>query len=190
MFLEPLILASASPRRSEILETVGWSFTKMPVDIDESLKKNELPEEYVERLALEKAEAAACQLQTGLILGADTTVVIDSEILAKPLDDRDAFRMLSLLSECWHEVLTGIALVRADGENQQSITAVERTKVKFATITAEEIENYISSREPMDKAGAYAIQGRAALFIEKIEGDYLNIVGLPIRLVYELSKKI
>lgn len=189
MILEPLILASASPRRSEILETVGWSFTKMPVDIDESLKADETPEQYVERLALEKAEAIAYQLQSGLVLGADTTVVIESEVLAKPLDDKDAFRMLSLLSGRWHEVLTGVALVRA-GENKKSIKALERTRVKFAILTDEEIEHYISTKEPMDKAGAYAIQGRASLFIEKIEGDYWNIVGLPIRLVYELSKKI
>lgn len=189
MNLEPLILASASPRRAEILQTVGWSFNKMSVDLDESIKPDETPEHYVERLALEKANTAALLLQSGLILGADTTVVIDSKILVKPADDKDAFEMLAMLSGRWHEVLTGVALVRKN-VNLTSISGIERTKVKFAAMTHNEISNYISTKEPMDKAGGYAIQGRAALFIEEIIGDYWNIVGLPIRLVYELSKQI
>jgi septum formation protein len=189
MKLEPLILASSSPRRTEILQTVGWSFEKLVVEIDESHRENETPEQYVERLAVEKASAVASKIDSGLILGADTTVVADSKILGKPNDEQDAFEMLKMLSGCWHEVLTGVALVRV-GENTKSISAIERTSVKFAQMTEEEIACYIASKEPMDKAGAYAIQGRAAIFIEEIEGDYWNIVGLPIRLVYELSKNV
>lgn len=189
MNLEPLILASASPRRAEILQTVSWAFTKMSVDIDESIKPDETPELYVERLALEKAHSTALKIEKGLILGADTTVVVDTKILVKPEDDKDAFEMLSLLSGRWHEVLTGIALVRKN-ENVKFISGIERTKVKFAVLSKEEISSYVSSKEPMDKAGGYAIQGRAALFIEEIIGDYWNIVGLPIRLVYKLSTQI
>jgi septum formation protein len=189
MKLEPLILASSSPRRSEILQTVGWSFEKMVVEIDESRKENETPEQYVERLANEKVSAVASKIDSGLVLGADTTVVIDSQVLGKPCDENDAFEMLKTLSGCWHEVLTGVALVRA-GMKTKSISAIERTRVKFATMTNDEIAYYVASKEPMDKAGAYAIQGRGAIFIEEIQGDYWNIVGLPIRLVYELAKKV
>jgi len=187
MTFEPLILASASPRRAEILQNVGWAFEKLPVDLDESLLEKETPQRYVERLALEKARTASLRLNSGLVLGADTTVVIDGKVLGKPKDESDAKEMLGLLSECWHEVLTGVALIRVNGESESSI---ETTRVKFAKMSSEEIEYYISTKEPMGKAGAYAIQGFASLFIEKIEGDYWNVVGLPIRLVYEISKRI
>ncbi len=187
MNLEPLILASASPRRAEILQNVGWSFEKHPVDLDESILENETSSLYVGRLALEKAKAASLKLSFGLVLGADTTVVIDDKILGKPKDEADAKEMLTMLSGRWHEVLTGVALVRVGGE---SINVVETTRVKFAQMSADEIAHYISTKEPMDKAGGYAVQGLASLYIEKIEGDYWNVVGLPVRLVYELSKHI
>lgn len=187
--LEPLILASASPRRSEILQAVGWPFQKMPVDLDETRVNDESPANYVERLAVEKAQAAASKIPRGIVLGADTTVVVDSEILGKPFDETDAHRMLKSLSGRWHEVLTGVALVQV-GEKETRISAIERTRVKFAEISDEEIAAYIATKEPMDKAGAYAIQGRAALFIERFEGDYWNVMGLPIRLVYNLIKSL
>ena len=182
--MEPIILASSSPRRAEILNAVGWPFEAITAGIDETLLPGELPLDYVQRLAREKAEAVAKSLESGLILGADTTVVVDEHLLGQPTDDNDAVRMLRLLSGKWHEVLTGVALVRIGGETKVDC---ERTRVRFAEMSDVEIDWYVASGEPKGKAGAYGIQGKAALFIEQIEGDYLNIVGLPIRLVYEMS---
>lgn len=190
MMMEKLLLASASPRRAEILRAVGWTFEAMPTHVDEKLVAGESALEMVERLALEKALAAAArQGQQGLVLGADTTVVVDSEILVKPQDEMDARRMLRKLSGRWHDVLTGVALVRV-GKDDARVVAHERTQVRFSAMSDEEIDWYVRSHEPIDKAGAYAVQGRAALFIEEIRGDYWNIVGLPIRLVYKLAGEI
>jgi septum formation protein len=189
MMMEKLRLASGSPRRAEILRAVGWPFEAMAMDIEEMPVAGESAEEMVERLALEKALAAAKQCSQGLVLGADTTVVIDSEILEKPRDEMDAQRMLRLLSGKWHDVLTGVALVRA-GSDERRVVVHERTRVRFAHLSDVEIEWYVKSHEPMDKAGAYAVQGRGALFIEEIRGDYWNVVGLPIRLVYRLASEI
>ncbi|MDT4952292.1 MAG: nucleoside triphosphate pyrophosphatase [Acidobacteriota bacterium] len=189
MKMEKLWLASGSPRRAEILRAVGWPFEAIPMDVDEKLLAGESALTMVERLALDKAQAAARVCSQGLVLGADTTVVVDSEILAKPEDERDARRMLRLLSGRWHDVLTGVALVRAGNDNA-SLVAHERTQVRFSVMSDEEIEWYVQSGEPVDKAGAYAVQGRAALFIEEIRGDYWNIVGLPIQLVYRLASRI
>lgn len=189
MAMEKLWLASGSPRRAEILRAVGWPFEALPMDIDERLVPGETALAMVERLALEKAQAAALECQRGLVLGADTTVVVDSEILAKPEDERDAGRMLRLLSGRWHDVLTGVALVRA-GSDKPSVVAHERTEVRFSVMSNKEIDWYVRSTEPMGKAGAYAIQGRAALFVEEIRGDYLNIVGLPVSLVYRLASRL
>jgi septum formation protein len=186
--LPRLVLASASPRRAEILRGVGWEFETAATNIDETLRANEAATEYVERLAREKAEAVARSRLFGVVVGADTTVVVDGAILAKPEDDVDARRMLRLLRGRWHEVLTGVALVRA--EDGRACVAHERTRVHFCEMTDAEIDWYISTGEHADKAGAYAVQGRAALFIEGIEGDYWNVVGLPVRLVYELAKRI
>lgn len=184
---EKLILASGSPRRKEILDAVGWPYEAMVAGVDESVKPNEAPAAYVQRLARTKAEAVAAQLQSGLVLGADTTVVIENQILGQPIDDEDARRMLKLLQGKWHEVLTGVAIVRVGGETRIDY---ETTRVRFAEMTAREIDWYISTGEARGKAGAYGIQGAAGLFIEEIQGDYFNIVGLPIRLVYELSGKV
>jgi septum formation protein len=186
---ERLVLASASPRRAEILRAVGWEFEAAPVGIEEVRKEGEGAEEYVERLAREKAEAAAERLEAGLVLGADTVVVVQGEVLEKPRDEDDARRMLRALSGRWHEVLTGVALVRAV-ENRPSIIAHERTKVLFGEMSEEEIGWYLATGEPMDKAGAYAVQGRAALFIRAIRGDYWNVVGLPVQLVYRLARRM
>jgi septum formation protein len=186
--MEKLLLASGSPRRAEILRAVGWPFAALAMDIDETRIAGEGATALVERLALGKAVAAAEQCSPGLVLGADTTVVVDSEILEKPRDEADAERMLRLLSGRWHEVVTGVALVRT-GSEERRVVAHERTRVRFAAMSDAEIEWYVQSKEPMGKAGAYAVQGRAALFIEEIRGDYWNVVGLPIRLVYRLASE-
>ena len=194
---EGLLLASASPRRAEILRAVGWPFEAFAVNIDESPRKSEIATAYVERLAREKAEAAAKQQQRGrsvIVLGADTVVLAAGGVmLGKPRDEQDARRMLRLLSGCWHEVLTGVALVRA-GENAEraarTAVAHQTTRVRFSALADEEIDWYVATGEPMDKAGAYAVQGRAALFIEAIEGDYWNVVGLPVHLVYKLAREM
>jgi septum formation protein len=183
--LPKLILASGSPRRCEILESVGWEFTKHVADIDETESEGERPENYVVRLAREKAQAVAGQYPDGIVLGADTTVVIDGQIMGKPVDHNDARRMLGMLAGNWHEVLTGIAVVR-NGETKADI---QSTRVKFAPMSESEI-NFLAERgDPLDKAGAYAVQAQAALFIEGIEGDYWNVVGLPVSLVYALVMK-
>ena len=204
IYLPNLILASGSPRRAEILTSVGWSFTKDVADIDESEIEGETPENYVQRLAREKAEAVARKYENAIVLGADTTVVIDDQIIGKPKDLTDARRMLKMLSGKRHEVLTGVAIVwkeeekRRKGEkeanpkskiqNPKSVVGLQSTKVKFAEMNEAEIEYLVEKGSPLDKAGAYAVQAQAALFIEKIEGDYWNVVGLPINLVYRLMK--
>src|SRR5688572_2596382 len=181
-----LVLASGSPRRADILRAAGFAFDPCSVSVDESHLPGEHPIVYVERLAAAKAQAGAGLHPARVVLGADTVVVIEGEILGKPRDETDARRMLSLLSGAWHEVLTGVALVRVETTDVK--VAHEVTKVKFAAMTAEEIEWYLTTGEAIDKAGAYAIQGRAARFIEGIEGDYLNVVGLPLRLLYQLIR--
>jgi len=181
---EKLVLASGSPRRAEILERAGWPHEIIVAGIDETVLPNEEPAAYVQRLARGKAEAVANRLSEGVVLGADTTVVVANQILGQPVDDADARRMLRLLNAKWHDVLTGVAVVRVGGETR---VAYETTRVRFAEMSQQEIDWYIATREPFGKAGAYGIQGKAALFIEEIEGDYFNIMGLPIRLVYELT---
>ena len=181
---EKLVLASGSPRRAEILERAGWPHEIIVAGIDETLLPKEDAAAYVQRLARSKAEKVASGLDHGLVLGADTTVVVADQILGQPVDAADARRMLELLNAKWHEVLTGVALVRVGGETRGGY---ETTRVRFAEMSDEEIDWYISSGEPFGKAGAYGIQGKASLFIEEIEGDYFNIMGLPIRLVYELA---
>jgi septum formation protein len=184
---EELILASGSPRRAEILTAVGWPFDTLVAGIDESVYENEKPVSYVERLAKSKVAAVAAKLESGLVLGADTTVVVQDEILGQPCDDADARRMLLLLSGKWHEVFTGVSLMRVGHE---PLVEHEITRVRFAEMSAAEIDWYVATAEPMGKAGAYGIQGKAALFIEEIDGDYFNIVGLPIRLVYKMYEKL
>ena len=185
---EKLVLASRSPRRAEILRAVGWEFEAIVAGIDESVLPEENPVAYVKRLARTKAQAVAAKVKTGLVLGADTTVVVDGEILGQPGDRENARRMLRLLSGKWHEVVTGVAFVRA--ESNQTVVDHVVTRVRFSKMSEEEIDWYAMSDEPLDKAGAYAIQGRASLFIEEVQGEYFNIVGLPIRKVYELSGQI
>ena len=175
----PLVLASRSPRRQEILRQAGFEFTVRAADVDETPLGGERPEDYVRRLA--EVKALAVPRHPGeVVLGADTTVVIGGEMLAKPADKADALRMLRLLSGRKHEVLTGICLVRDAGV----VLDWAATAVWFIEMKDREIEEYVASGEPMDKAGGYAIQGLASKFIPKIEGCYFNVVGLPVSLVY------
>jgi septum formation protein len=183
--LPQLVLASGSPRRAEILNSVGWRFTKDVPDIDESEREGESPEDYVRRLAEEKAQTVSHLHPDSIILAADTTVVIDEQIIGKPVDLDEARRMLSMLSGRWHDVLTGVAIT----QNGNIAVGMERTGVKFAEMNDAEIEYLAKMGDPLDKAGAYAVQAQAALFIEQIRGDYWNVVGLPISLVYRLLKK-
>ena len=182
--LPKLVLASGSPRRTHILSSVGWEFEKHVPDIDESEREGESPEDYVLRLAIEKAQKIAVNHPEAIVLAADTTVVAQHRILGKPVDMPDAIRMIGILAGTWHEVLTGVAVA----ENGATRSAIECTRVKFAPMTEDEITFLAENGDPLDKAGAYAIQAQAALFIERVEGDYWNIVGLPVRLVYELVK--
>lgn len=199
MKLPKLILASNSPRRSEILTSVGWQFTKDSLEVDETELLGESPEDYVQRLAREKAEAVAHKYTDAIVLGADTTVVINHQIIGKPVDLADARRMLKMLSGNWHEVLTGIALVRSvpfavaggsNGADSKTLVGIQRTRVKFAEMSDREIDFLAEEGAPLDKAGAYAVQAQAALFIESIEGDYWNVVGLPVNLVYRLMQDL
>jgi septum formation protein len=191
-----LILASASPRRRELLKQVGYRFQVRPAHIPEDPRDGEDPIAYVTRLAREKAEAVfrelnssdACPQETldgqpsVAVLGADTTVTLDNAILGKPEDAADAARILRLLSGRTHRVITGVALVTAD----RTEVAAEATAVRFLTLSEQEIAGYIATGEPMDKAGAYGIQGHAARWIPRIEGCYFNVMGLPLALVCSL----
>jgi septum formation protein len=186
MLKEKLVLASKSLRRQEILAAVGWEFEAIAADIDETRFAAEDAVSYVKRLARTKAETIAEKFPDRLVIGADTVVVIDGEILGQPRDDDDARRMLRLLGGKWHDVLTGVALIKAG----QVVVEHETTRVRFSEMSAEEIDWYVAGGEARGKAGAYGIQGPAALFIKEIQGDYFNVVGLPVRLVFELSRRI
>ena len=181
------ILASASPRRAELLTAAGYSFTVDPVDADETQYPGEAPEDYVVRVARLKARLVAARRRNAadLVLGADTTVVLDGEILAKPADDPDAVRMLGRLANRIHEVLTGIVLIRGEEE----MAELARTRVRLLPLTREDILWYVGTGEPRGKAGAYAIQGRAARFVDWIEGSWSNVVGLPVATVDRMIKR-
>jgi septum formation protein len=184
----PLILASASPRRAELLTAAGFAFEIHPADVDETVRAGEPAEEYALRVAREKAEVVFNRRRkSGItVLAADTVVVLNGEILGKPNDSWDARRMLRLLSNAVHDVHTGVAVRTVPGER----AAVTTTRVRFRSLDDTEIEWYVSSGEPEGKAGAYAIQGRASRFIDYIEGSWSNVVGLPIADVYRLLKEL
>jgi septum formation protein len=177
-----LILASASPRRRELLTQAGYSFDVIPADIDETIRPNEAPTDYVQRLALEKAQALQALHSSSIILGADTTVVLNGEILNKPKNRADAKRMLLALSNNVHQVHTGIAVVAGASHRQH----VETTSVFFSAIPAAELDYYLTTGDSLDKAGAYGIQGYAARWITRIEGDFFNVMGLPIAATVKL----
>ena len=183
------MLASKSPRRAEILKAVGWEVEAIAANVDETRNADEDAISYVKRVATLKADTIARKFPGSLVLGADTVVVSGEEILGQPRDDEDARRMLRVLSGRWHMVLTGVALVRL-GNPPRALVEHATTRVLFREMLPDEIDWYVSTEEPRGKAGAYAIQGRGALFIEGIQGDYFNVVGLPIRLVYDLSRRI
>lgn len=180
-----LVLASASPRRAELLRAAGIEFDVLTANIDESLMPGELPEKYVRRLAEAKALAVAGRAGERPILAADTVVVIGDAVLGKPVDAEDARRMLRMLSGRAHEVMTGVALCVGRG----CFVEVPSTTVEFAELTEAEIEWYVASGEPADKAGAYAIQGLASRYVTRVSGSYTNVVGLPVALVYDLCKR-
>jgi septum formation protein len=200
-----LVLASASPRRQELLRNAGFAFTVQPADIDETPRIGEQPRECAERLAREKALAVWKKRRKDVVLGADTIVVVDQLILNKPSDAADAARMLRLLSGRTHEVITGVCVVKPVASFECSSASDEKQKddgsplikvasattlVAMGSISEDEIQEYIATGEPMDKAGAYAIQGRASRWIPRIEGDYTNVVGLPIALINEVLREV
>jgi len=180
-----LMLASASPRRADLLRAAGIPFQVEPADIDEDLLPNEPPDVYVLRVARDKVAAVACRKTGTPVLGADTAVVVDERILGKPGGPDDSRRMLETLSGRVHDVLTGVVLLTGGGEQH----AVERTRVRFLPLGAEEIDWYIASGEPQGKAGGYAIQGLASRFVDRIEGSYSNVVGLPVTVVYRMLRQ-
>jgi septum formation protein len=176
-----LILASASPRRAELLAAAGIDFDVIPADVDETVHAGETPEGYARRVSEAKARAVLARSHGRPVLAADTVVVVDGHILGKPADDADARRMLRLLSGRVHDVLTAVTLDEA--------TETETTAVELVPLSDEEIAWYVASGEPHDKAGAYGIQGLASRFVARIDGSYSNVVGLPIALVYKLLKR-
>ncbi len=185
--MSELVLASHSPRRRELLAQIGVPFISAGVDIDERVLDGESPQHYVERLAVKKALACARQLAPdAVVLGSDTTVVCDQRVLGKPRDCADAIEMLMGLSGRRHQVMTSVALVRGE----QTLSRVVTTDVFFRTLTEAECQSYWNTGEPADKAGAYGIQGLGAVFVERIEGSYSAVVGLPLQETAELLSRM
>ncbi len=185
--MKRIILASQSPRRLKILELLHIEFDCCPADIDEDFLPDEKPRDAVKRIAQRKAEQVQKRIERGLIIAADTVVVCNGEMLGKPGDEQDAFNKLSLLKGRKHEVITAVCVL--DAESGFFEVQDETTRVYFRNITDDEIRAYILTGEPMDKAGAYAIQGTGSVFIERIEGCYFNVVGLPLKNVYFMLKR-
>jgi len=190
-----IILASASPRRAEILRNAGFEFSLVPADVDETVRAGEGAPVYVERLARAKADAVTARLtslhqNSGIIVAADTTVALEDEILGKPESAVDARRTLRALSGKWHHVFTGLAVVELGGAAPREHIIVEETRVQFANLSEREIKDYIATGEPFDKAGGYAIQGLGGRFIPRIEGCYFNVMGLPLARLYEILRRI
>lgn len=183
-----IILASSSPRRAELLATIGAVFEIAPSRVDEWPHSDEALGDYITRLARAKAMAVAAGRRSGLIIAADTIVVADGQVLGKPRDESDARRMLSMLSGRWHDVVTALALYDIVGQNEA--TGCSTTSVRFSPLSDEEIDWYVRTGEPFDKAGAYGIQGRASLFVEEIAGNYHNVMGLPLPLLHRLMKQL
>lgn len=181
-----IILASGSPRRKEILENINLKFSVITSDIDERIFENEEPIQLVLRLAFEKCMSVAQNNPSDLVIGADTIVVLDNEILGKPKNEEEAFNTLSKLSNREHQVITGMSIVNL--ENEKKIVDYAISNVKFKKLTDQDIKDYISTKECLDKAGSYGIQGYGALLVEEIKGDYFNIVGLPISKLSDILK--
>ncbi|AVQ16079.1 Maf family protein [Fusobacterium gonidiaformans] len=185
--METMILASKSPRRKEILEMLAWNFEVCSQETEEIFEKGKSIEENMQKIALEKAKAVVNLHPNSLILSCDTMVVVENTILGKPKNKKEAKAMLQALSGKHSYVYSAVALL--DRKRDLEETFVEKTKIYFYQMSEKEIDDYIATGEPMDKAGAYAIQGKASVFIEKIEGDYWNVVGLPISRVYQKLKE-
>ena len=181
--IERIVLASASPRRAELLRAAGIDFEVQPANVDETFVEGELPGEYVSRLAEAKARLVYERDVRRIVLAADTAVLVGEHILGKPEDDADAARMLRMLSGRSHQVLTAVAVFHP---GQIVDTRIDITTVEFASLSESDIGWYVSSGEPMDKAGAYAVQGLASRFVTRIDGSYSNVVGLPVALVYQM----
>lgn len=181
-----MVLASASPRRAELLRAAGFNFDVVPADIDERPLPGERPDEYVRRVAAGKAQTVADLRPDAVVIGADTVVVVDGRMLGKPENDEDAARMLCLLSGRTHHVLTGVAA----RHGSQACVEFESSRVRVGVLSPTDIAWYVSSGEPRDKAGAYAIQGLASRFIEAIDGSYSNVVGLPVALLCRLLRQL
>lgn len=185
---ESLILASSSPRRADLLRSIGADFEIATAPVPEAIHPGEAPADYITRLARAKAVAIARTRDSGLIIGADTVVVLDGRTMGKPADEDEAKRMLGLLAGRWHAVMTGVAVYHIASRREAADYA--KTLVRFTSLSQEDIDWYVKSGEPMDKAGAYAIQGLGSLFVEEIAGNYSNVVGLPITLVYRLCRQL
>jgi septum formation protein len=183
----PIILASGSPRRKELLAGLGLEFTVRPSDVDEEIQGSYSPAEIVTLLAQRKADAIAQEVKEGLIIGSDTIVVLNEEVLGKPKNEADAFSMLTTLQGNVHTVYSGVVVI--DAETGLFKAGYQSTKVKLRPINDIEIRQYIATKEPMDKAGAYAIQGLGATLVEGIEGDYFTVVGLPLLLTAQFLQK-
>ncbi len=181
-----IILASTSPRRFRLLKNLGLKISVVKSRVKESKFDVSNPEKLAKNLALAKAQEVARKAREGIVIGADTVVVLGGKVLGKPKDEREAEGMLRKLSGRTHEVMTGLAVIDAS-TGRKTIDCV-RTKVKFRRLPEEEISNYVATGEPLDKAGAYGIQGRAGVFVEKIEGCYYNVVGLPLARLAEILK--
>src|SRR6266550_8305936 len=186
-----LVLASASPRRRELLRNAGIAFIVQPSKIPELPREGEAPQACAERLATEKARDVFRQRPQDFVLGADTIVIVGGQILGKPRDAADAARMLRLLSGRTHQVTTGVCLIGPDRKGRSPLeeTRSETTLVTMSELSDDDIQSYVATGEPLDKAGAYAIQGRASGWISRIEGDYFNVVGLPVSLVYRMLRE-
>ncbi|MEN6462035.1 MAG: Maf family protein [Syntrophomonas sp.] len=185
--MKDIILASGSPRRNELLARLGLTFSVVPAQIEEDISSSQLPQELTQEIAFQKARYVSKRIKKGLIIGADTIVVLEDHLLGKPVNEEDAFNKLSLLNGKRHEVVTGLCVIdAASGDVQME---AEITRVYFRKITDTEIRGYIASGECMDKAGAYAIQGRGAIFVDRIEGCYYNVVGLPLTRLYLMLQK-
>ncbi|MGD9677323.1 MAG: nucleoside triphosphate pyrophosphatase [Vulcanibacillus sp.] len=182
--MKKIVLASKSPRRKELLESIGLNFTVHSSDAEEVFKNDALPWEVVEQLALMKAESISFHYNDAIIIGADTIVVYEDTILGKPKNEMEAFEMLKKLQGQIHQVFSGLALINTS--TGFFLVSHRMTKVHMNPLTDDEIHFYINTKEPLDKAGSYGIQGIGSLFIEKIEGDYYNVVGLPLSLLKEL----
>lgn len=186
--MREMILASSSPRRREILSNLGIAFTVLSEEIKEEQREGETPSSHVIRLAVQKALAVAKNLQHGVVIGADTIVLLDGKILGKPKNAAEAKEMLFSLSGREHIVITGIGIV--DIDHNRTLSGQQQTIVYFRRLTDQEIDCYVATGEPLDKAGGYGIQGKGGFLIRRIEGDYFTVVGLPVSLLYELLQDV